>query len=255
MKCETLEIECFFTELEKIKPKIDKVIDKIDWTALSREIALDKAVMQEYKDWLDWKVIGRRLFTSDKSDLFSFWVNAGKINISDYYNIIPSFEILQRHFDDLLPIDIFEYYTEENEDEIVKILERMIGDKRYTDEFLVNNFLESSIKWQSLKVIDLMFYAYGSTISKRFWEIADNKISKSCFDTWMSRREIANNFNPNNEQHRKLILSKGDFQSYPEYFFMCKWTTKELLEYKHIKCFKQLFFWVFTRRYSKCKNI
>jgi len=64
MDCEKLDIECFFTEYEQVKAKIQGNEEKIDWKELSKEIPINEEIILNYEKYLDMNEIALRLALS-----------------------------------------------------------------------------------------------------------------------------------------------------------------------------------------------
>ena len=224
MKCEEINIECFYTPLEKIKDKIDPVIEKIDWTELSKQIVIHESVLDYYTTRLDWHVIGNRL-ARGSIDLFNKYVELRDIDLSSI-SVVPNDEIFIKYFKEL-PVEVlsFDYV---NADRMMKVVRMMVEDNRFDNRILAEQVIRSRVVSRNFRK-DAIFLL-SKEIKTAFWDIIDRGGCIDHFSYWFTEDIIREGYDDSNEKHRhELIvsLSRKMFEQYQEMF---NFTTKELVK-------------------------
>ena len=243
MNCSDLNVECFYTELEKVKTKIDPVKDKINWDSLSMKITLDEDVLDYYKSDLNWIEIGSRLSNENK-ELFEKYLDLDLYKFSDLKKY-PMISILLKYWDDIPTsmIEISIYSTDDAHD----ILKRMIQDKRFEESKIVENIFNSSYAIRySDEFRKLAVTHFGAEISEKIWKKIENNESVSSFDYWFDQEQIRNGYNPSLETHRKAVLERLTRRQIERYQDIFDFSTKELIDYRQLWNLKGVLVYMFT---------
>ena len=224
MRCEELNIECFFTPLEKIKDKIDSVISKIDWTELSEKIVLHESVLDYYKDRLDWHVIGNRLARGN-IDLFSKYAESKDIDVSGI-SVVPNNGILIKYFKEL-PVEVLLFkYVEEQK--MMKVIRMMVNDDRFNNYDIAKQVIQNrAISRYYRKEATLLLL---NEIDTAFWDTINQDIHIDNFSYWFNEDVIRDGYDGSNEKHRQAViegLSSMDIRRYQKMF---NFSTKELVK-------------------------
>jgi len=243
MNCESMKIECFFTELEKVKPKIDPVIDKINWRELSRHITIDEAILDYYQKNINWTMMGARLF-SENVDLFNKYENLGLFKIGELRGQ-PSYDLLMSRFyeihkDCINPNNFSSVNT-------INIVKLMIADPRFTPEELVEMmFRESSMFNHSKNLRELMLETYGNDFSMKFWARVEEGNSIGYFEDWIEHGKVRSYYDKTLPSHRRAVLNRLSRKSLEELMFpIDKFTLRELIYHNFVYDLKTIFRFVF----------
>jgi len=223
MKCEEIDIECFYTPLEKIKDKIDPVISKIDWTELSKQIMLHESILEYYKDRLNWHVIGNRL-ARGSIDLFSKYAESKDIDVSGV-SVVPNDGILIKYFKEL-PVEVLLFNYVENKN-IMKVVRMMVNDDRFNNYDIAKQVIHNRVISRHFRKEATLLLL--NEIDTAFWNIVEQGDYIDNFNYWFDEYVIRDGYDNSNEKHRKAILeglSKKGFERYQEMF---SFSTKELI--------------------------
>lgn len=212
MKCDEINIHCFFTELEKIKSKVDGNEDKIDWIQLTRELPIREEILDFYKGRIEWGEM-KNLLWINNPELFKKYYDGGMYSDLSNLGTNGKYENIVAYLDklDKQNINVFNI----NGGHIAEFFGLMIDSKKWSTDELIGMGLKS---YNLNDVLNERFSV--EDIIRVFLEIIDFDKDKSApyLDNWMNVPALMAVIDLNKDSHRRFVLTNSSSRVFVEHF-------------------------------------
>jgi len=245
MRCEDMKVECFYTELEKVKPKIDPVKDKINWKALSNQITIDREILNYYVNDIDWVVMGARLY-SDNPSIFSEYYEKGLFTIESL-NARPCVAVMMKYWDEI-PKDSIRFNGLGSE-ATMEVLDLLIEDDRFTTEEVIERILKSNYGDYTEQFRKRALEVYKNSLPFAIWGKVEKGQSIGYIDNWFNHDEVMKYFNISQPLHRREVLKRMSRENLEKYQDLFDFTTKELIEQRQLWHTRDILKYFFTGKF------
>lgn len=212
MNCDEMNIHCFFTELEKLKAKIDGHEDKIDWTGLSREFLLREEILDYYKDRVDWEVISKRLWDYD-CKLFTKYYDEKMFDDFANFGTGGNFDCVLKYFDklDAEKVSLRSVYTSQ----YLEVYKLMIASPKWDSETLIN---------MAFSYVELNEILTDTFKEEEIVEVFLNRLDVDIatntpyLENWLDNPALMAVIDLNNLKHRNFVLQNLNARTFKEHF-------------------------------------